>query len=251
MSTSVTCLIVATHELFAVGLRSTLRESLGHRLGPKGRIDIVMNDSRHEPFREVCSSQNVAVVIYETDLYDTADRISIEHLRAALPDAKILVAAAFPSYDQVAGFYSCHVDGLILKNRPAQTFVEAVETALEGGVVMPEANRAADDFEGLPARVSPQDGQDILPEDLRRRLSARQRTVLLCLAQGMSNKQIARALKLSEATIKVHVNAVFRVLNVHNRASAVARVFKRESEDERGDAVMARMESPRPDLRRI
>lgn len=52
------------------------------------------------------------------------------------------------------------------------------------------------------------------------KLTARQKEVLDLLAAGKSNKQIAWALGISEGTVKVHVNAAFRALGVHNRVNA-------------------------------
>jgi len=54
------------------------------------------------------------------------------------------------------------------------------------------------------------------------KLTVRQKEVLDLLADGKSNKQIASALGISEGTVKVHVNATFRVLGVHNRVNAAA-----------------------------
>ncbi|WP_185829264.1 response regulator transcription factor [Sphingomonas ginkgonis] len=51
-------------------------------------------------------------------------------------------------------------------------------------------------------------------------LTSRQREVLRLLSMGRSNRQIARQLGIAEGTVKVHVNAAFRVLGVHNRVSA-------------------------------
>jgi DNA-binding NarL/FixJ family response regulator len=51
-------------------------------------------------------------------------------------------------------------------------------------------------------------------------LSVRQRDVLSLIVRGMSNKEIARALKLGEGTVKIHVAALFRKLGIHGRAAA-------------------------------
>jgi DNA-binding NarL/FixJ family response regulator len=51
-------------------------------------------------------------------------------------------------------------------------------------------------------------------------LTGRQLDVLRCLADGQSNKQIARALDLSENTVKIHVAAILRALGVNNRTQA-------------------------------
>lgn len=53
-------------------------------------------------------------------------------------------------------------------------------------------------------------------------LTERQREVLTHMSMGKSNKEIARSLRISESTVKVHVAAAFRLLGVHNRVGAVA-----------------------------
>jgi DNA-binding NarL/FixJ family response regulator len=53
-------------------------------------------------------------------------------------------------------------------------------------------------------------------------LSERQREVFTLLAEGLSNKAIARRLGITEGSVKTHVATIFDVLNVHNRVSAVA-----------------------------
>ena len=58
-------------------------------------------------------------------------------------------------------------------------------------------------------------------------LSARQREVLQCLLRGMSAKQIARALGISDGTVKSHTVAVFRALNVSSRAQVVLEAHRR------------------------
>ena len=79
----------------------------------------------------------------------------------------------------------------------------------------PEASEADD--EQLPGPAAASRGAN--PH-----LSARQTAVLRLLARGMSNKAIARELDLSEGTIKVHLAALYRALDVHNRASAISRM---------------------------
>ncbi len=58
-------------------------------------------------------------------------------------------------------------------------------------------------------------------------MTARQKEVLDLVAAGKSNKQIACALGISEGTVKVHVNAAFRALGVHNRVNATTALLAR------------------------
>jgi DNA-binding NarL/FixJ family response regulator len=70
-------------------------------------------------------------------------------------------------------------------------------------------------------------GSNMLHQQWNRvmQLSVRQRQVLQLVCEGASNKEIARKLSISEATVKVHVGAAFRVIGVTNRVQAAA-VFR-------------------------
>jgi DNA-binding NarL/FixJ family response regulator len=68
-------------------------------------------------------------------------------------------------------------------------------------------------------------------------LSARERDVLTCLAQGKSNKAIARLYNLSEATVKVHLKAILRKTKAHNRTQAAIWAIKHRLRDGSGNVV--------------
>ena len=69
----------------------------------------------------------------------------------------------------------------------------------------------------------PANGPADLEERLRQLLTDRQIDVLWLLSQGKPNKEIARDLGISEGTVKIHLAAIFRALNVRNRVEAVVR----------------------------
>ena len=74
-------------------------------------------------------------------------------------------------------------------------------------------------------------------------LSARQREVLLLLARGMSNKEIAEALHIAESTSKIHTAAVLRALGVRNRTEAAIKAMKL-TEIENGSMLNLNTASP-------
>jgi DNA-binding NarL/FixJ family response regulator len=65
------------------------------------------------------------------------------------------------------------------------------------------------------------------PRPARGQLSERERAVLRLIADGQSNKQIARALSITERTVKFHVTSIFQKLGADNRAQAVALAAER------------------------
>lgn len=97
--------------------------------------------------------------------------------------------------------------GYLLKDAAPEAIVEAVRVAAAGGIVL-----------------DPQQEQRVVATMRTRRaeLSAREREVLGLVAQGLSNREIARSLFLSEATVKTHLIHVYDKLGVDSRTAAIA-----------------------------
>ncbi|VAX14613.1 Two-component transcriptional response regulator, LuxR family [hydrothermal vent metagenome] len=97
--------------------------------------------------------------------------------------------------------------GYIAKSVRPAIMISAIQLVLSGGLYIP------------PALVQ-YGGQTDLSGLTRSKLTPRQTEVLCLLVDGQANKEIARYLKLSEATVKAHISSIFRVLNVSNRTQA-------------------------------
>lgn len=129
---------------------------------------------------------------------------TIRALRARAPQVPVVVVSADENPAHVAALVALGVSGYVPKSEPPAVIVSAVRLVLAGGTYVPPRLLAGGAAEGA------------LPD-----LTPRQSEVLQLLARGMPNKSIARALGVSEGTVKVHLIAVFRSLNVRNRTEAV------------------------------
>jgi DNA-binding NarL/FixJ family response regulator len=130
-------------------------------------------------------------------------------VRSASPLLPVAVVSAEEQPGLASALLALGVSAFIPKSDPAEVIVGAVRLVLAGGVYVPP--RLIRDF-GAPAKA----GSGTDPG-----LTARQLDVLRLLAQGKSNKVIARELGVTEGTVKVHLLAVFRTLDVRNRTAAV------------------------------
>lgn len=134
-------------------------------------------------------------------------------MRATLPDARIVIVTAFDRSDEIRACLAAGADGCLLKDTSEVDITTALRTVLTGGCVIdpriafPLARELAG--QRLPAR-SPQ-------------LTARERDVLHLLAEGCSNRAIARRLGLSEATVKGHVSNVLDKLHASSRLETLVR----------------------------
>src|SRR5690606_23618081 len=108
------------------------------------------------------------------------------------------------------------VRGYIPKAYSPEIMLSAVRLVLSGGVYVPPMLLA-----GAPGAIN--NGHRNLGslDALRELLTERQIEVLRLLSQGKPNKSIARDLNISEGTVKIHLAAIFRALDVRNRVEAV------------------------------
>ena len=130
----------------------------------------------------------------------------IREMRARAPQVPLAIVSAEDDRAAVRALLALGVAGFIPKTDKPAVIASAVRLILAGGVyVPPELVNGAE-------AAKPRDSGG---------LTERQMDVVRLLAQGLSNKGIARQLGVSEGTIKVHLLAVFRALDVRNRTSAV------------------------------
>jgi DNA-binding NarL/FixJ family response regulator len=140
---------------------------------------------------------------------------------AKLP-VRVLILTTFDLDEYVVGALRAGASGFLAKDVPADDLVIAIRTVAAGeAVVAPRIlKRLLDKFaDTLP------DPAAEAPQDLRV-LTDREREVLVQLAKGLSNAEIARALSVSETTVKTHVGHVLTKLGLRDRVQAVVLAYE-------------------------
>jgi len=148
-------------------------------------------------------------------------------VKAELPKVEILIFTIFDEEDKVLEAVQAGASGYLLKGTPADKMVEAIKEVSQGGtVIQPSlARRLLKHFRvpEAPASdpaVSP--AAAALPaEPEGKKLSARETEILQLIAKGVSNSEAATMLTLSKATIRTHLEHIYRKLEVSNRVEAV------------------------------
>lgn len=131
------------------------------------------------------------------------------------PGLPVMVLSADEDPQRVTQALQAGASSYLFKSASEQVLAEALRNAMARKVTLPGAYAR-----GTPAAQPSAAGADV-------GLSARQREVLDCLLRGMSAKQIARVLNISDGTVKSHTVAVFRALNVSSRAQVVLEAHRR------------------------
>lgn len=155
-------------------------------------------------------SEDMVIVIQASE--SSIDWSYVDRLRALLPLARVVIIDDYASCKKVMFAFSIGIDGYIINNIPPCQIVELIQVVHMGHKLMPSYVIDALANAGLTLQDAP-----IFEISS---LSLREREILSCLGAGSSNKVIARQLSISEATVKVHVKAVMRKLNVSNRTQA-------------------------------
>ncbi|MDT0394452.1 MULTISPECIES: response regulator transcription factor [Streptomyces] len=130
--------------------------------------------------------------------------------------ADVLVLTTFDLDEYVFGALRAGAAGFLLKNTDAKGLIEAVRTVARGeGVVAPAVTRRLiAEFAAKPARRGAAD-----PAVLDA-LTRREREVLSCLGEGLSNADVAVRLQMAEATVKTHVSRLLAKLELRSRVQA-------------------------------
>ena len=139
------------------------------------------------------------------------------HVRGEHPEVPVVVISSNEHPRVIRRAQQFGAAGFIPKSSPAETIGEAVIAVLDGGAWFPPltVERSEQDA-ALAARLA-----QITPQQFR---------VLLCLADGLLNKQIAHELGLAENTVKVHVTAILKKLDCYSRTQAAVLVKGLEPE---------------------
>jgi len=134
-------------------------------------------------------------------------------MREALPDIKIVIVTAFDSTGEIRDCLVAGADGCLLKDTSETDMAAALRTTVT-------------ETPALDPRIAFQLARDLTSEPAPAHaphLTGREQEVLHLLAEGRSNRAIARQLGLSEATVKGHVSRLLDKLNASSRLEAVVR----------------------------
>jgi DNA-binding NarL/FixJ family response regulator len=150
-----------------------------------------------------------ALILLDLSMGDTQAMSGLINMRAVSPTTPIIVVSAYEDTVTVERALSCGAADYVTKSAPLNNVVDAILRVLAGEVRTPAVA-------STKSSKAPLDAVDRVAS-----LTPAQKRVLLGIAEGRLNKQIAYEMSISEATVKAHVTAIFRKLHVVNRTQAL------------------------------
>lgn len=205
--------IVDDHEVFRRGLEVAF--SIEDDLAVVGQA-ATASDAVQEVFLK-----QPDVVLMDLRLPDHSGMVATEAIKDKQPNTPVVVLTASDDEDDLVGALRAGADGYVVKTLPVDEVADAVRRAHAGESVVPPPmlTHLVSAFSRVAAEADEE-------THAAARLSARELEVLGLVARGLTNREIARALTLSENTVKNHLRNLMKKLEVGTRTEAVARSLR-------------------------
>lgn len=198
-------LIADDHPLYRDALRGSLQLSFSAlSLYESCDIDSTLEQLQHH--------RDIDLLLLDLNMPGANGLLGLMHIRKLFSDIPVAIISGTADADTVNKAITAGAQGFIPKTANSQCITEAINTILDGDIWIPEnlelsvsSNNPC--YDELSAQVA-----SLTPAQYR---------VLCFLKEGLLNKQIADKLNISEATVKAHITALFKKLNINNRSQAV------------------------------
>jgi two-component system nitrate/nitrite response regulator NarL len=199
-------LLIDDHTLFRAGLRDLLT---------RRKIDVVADVGNGADGVEIAAEEELDIVLLDMRM-PQMDGISVlKIIKAAHPDLPVAMLTTSSDESDLVGALRNGAQGYLLKDMEPDDLVVALRDIISGKTVV-----APDLAPVLASAVQGVNHEKAEKEDPFAVLTPREFEILTLLAEGQSNKVIARNLGISDGTVKLHVKAILRKLNISSRITA-------------------------------
>ena len=166
-----------------------------------------------------CEHDDLDLILLDLNMPGMSGLNGLMSLRNEAPTIPVVIVSAEQDKHIVLQAITYGAVGFITKSTPREQMTAAIEQVLNGHVYLP-----ADIIRSEPANTRRTQREATISPELLQALTRKQLQVLERMAKGEANKQIAYNLDIAETTVKAHVSAILRKLNVHNRVQAILSV---------------------------
>jgi two-component system nitrate/nitrite response regulator NarL len=202
MNEPIRLLIVDDHPVVRRGIRMSLAQN--------PRVQIVGEGGDGREALLLARELKPDVVLMDIDMPQMNGLAVTDLLRREMPDVKVLILSTYSNSDYVMRIIQCGARGFVLKEAAPEEVVQAIEAVQKGAThFSPEVARVALN------QVVRGNGDTNAPLT---RLTNREREVLLYIAEGFSNKEIATQLDIGVRTVETHRERIMRKLDIHSIA---------------------------------
>ena len=203
MGEKIRVLLVDDHTLFRSGIKSLLQRTDDFEVVGEAGDGL-------EGIKRV-RSLKPDVALLDLHMPGISGLEAVKVISEEMPEVNVLMLTVSEDAQDLMDALRAGASGYLLKNIETATLIEAIRKAAQGESVVSQ-QMTAKLIQGV--RNPPKQEAAAVERD---RFSPRERDILASLAQGESNKEIARKLDLAESTVKIHVQNIFKKLNMSSR----------------------------------
>jgi DNA-binding NarL/FixJ family response regulator len=199
---------------------SLMRAGLAAVLESDGQIEIVGQAATGHDAVTLARRHSPDVVLMDVRMPGLDGIAATRELTGSAPDTRVLILTTFEEDDYIFGGLRAGASGFLLKRTRPEELIAAVHTVAAGESLLSPSvtRRVIDRMAQVPDPAV--DGRQV------ESLTAREREVLVLIARGLSNAEIAAELTIEASTVKTHVKRVLMKLGVRDRVQAVIYAYE-------------------------
>jgi RNA polymerase sigma factor (sigma-70 family) len=193
-----------------------MRAGLGELVAADPTIEVVGEASTGREAVERTRRLDPDVVLMDVRMPDLDGIAATRELTLTAPRTRVLILTTFEQDDYIFGALRAGASGFLLKRTRPEDLIAAVHTIGAGdSLLSPSVTRR------VLERVARQPTPDVADQAKLRQLTPRERDVLVLVAGGLSNREIAKELVVEESTIRTHVKRILMKLQLRDRVQIV------------------------------
>ena len=213
--TPIRVMLVDDHEIVRQGIRAVIEAARG--------LTVVAEASGVAEAIERAKSTLPDVVVMDVRLADGSGIEATREIRAARPETRVVMLTSFADDEALFASIMAGAAGYVLKQVRSNDLVRSIRAVAEGQSLLDPAVTGA-----VLERL--RKGKQLMMDPKLARLSPQEERILSLVADGKTNKEIGKDLKLAEKTVKNYVSAILSKLEVSRRAEAAAYLARRTTD---------------------
>ena len=211
-------LVADDHELFLKGLELILSNHYN--------FELVTAASYSEIFDIITKEKDFSLVLTDLAMPGAYWYDALKQIHQILPDTPIMILSAVFEKEIIKKTIDIGAAGYVSKAASNNEIIQAIDIVLNGGMYIPQELLDKENDPNLNLLRNIENKINTNSENNIANLSPRQLDVLQLIAKGLSNKQIAYELGITEGTVKLYITALFKTLKVYNRTSAMIKAHE-------------------------
>jgi DNA-binding NarL/FixJ family response regulator len=199
--------------------QSLTRQGLASLFRKLDRQAVVLEAGNLQEAMDIASREkDISLIVLDSSIPGINGLESVRKLGDRCPDAALVVTSDVEERSDMLRAIEIGANGYIPKSLSFEKTVDAFRLVLAGNVYLPPGIARRGETAG--SGTTSEGHERSASADLTRKLTRRQRDVLKLIGEGHTNKEIAVALGMSENTVRVHVSAILKSLELTNRTQA-------------------------------